>query len=319
MKKKSALSISLIIVALGGLIAIPFGVGNYLTRFFTDLLMFAILAVGWNVIGGYTGYPSFGQVAFFGLGAYATGISMTKLGLGLPLALLISALVAILFAILFGLPVLRLRGHYFAIAMLGAAEALRELVINVPSITEGNTGMILPITRNPLMFYYSMLGILVVSLVTIYLVRNSRLGYGMIAIREDEDAAESAGIDTTKYKIMALALSGVFIAVAGGIHGYQITFIEPKPAFDVMLTIKMIVMSVFGGIGTLFGPVIGAFIIGTISELLSNYILVLHAVFFGTIIILVVVFSPRGLMDILSGRREFGLSYFLENIREHKI
>ncbi|RME49133.1 MAG: branched-chain amino acid ABC transporter permease [Chloroflexi bacterium] len=299
-------------------VVFPFIAGPYFLQFATDALMFAILASSWNIIGGYTGYPSFGNVVFFGLGAYTTGILMTKAGMPFVVGLVGSAVVCVVFAVLVGLPVLRLRGHYFAIATLGIAEAMREVVINL-DITEGNTGMVLPLIRNPEMFYYFMLGTLILTLVVTFWFTRRRLGYGLVAIREDEDAAASAGVDTTRYKIIAFALSGLFAGIAGGIHAYKITFIEPGPVFDVGVTVEMIVMAVFGGVGTVIGPTVGAFLLQIISELLSNYIVLLHATFFGLVVIFAIIFTPRGLVDMLSGRKPFGLGYFLENVREHRI
>lgn len=307
-----------IVVALIFAAIFPFIMPPYYLQFATDALMFAILASSWNIIGGYTGYPSFGNAVFFGLGAYTTGILMTKAGLPFLVGLLGSAAICVIFAVLIGLPVLRLRGHYFAIATLGVAEAMREVVINL-DITEGNTGMVLPLIRAPEMFYYFMLGTVLLTIAVTAWFTRRRLGYGLVAIREDEDAAATTGVDTTRYKVIAFALSGLFAGIAGGIHAYKITFIEPDPVFSVTLTVEMIVMAVFGGVGTIIGPTIGALLLQIISEILSNYILVLHATFFGLVIIFAIIFTPRGLVDILSGRRPFGLAYFLENVREHRI
>ncbi|MFQ5340228.1 MAG: branched-chain amino acid ABC transporter permease [Anaerolineae bacterium] len=312
------LRLGAVVIALAIAVIFPFVAKSYYLQFATDALMFAILASSWNIVGGYTGYPSFGNVVFFGLGAYTTAVLMTKAGAPFVVGLLGSGLLCMVFAVLIGLPVLRLRGHYFAIATLGVAEAMREVVINL-DITEGNTGIVLPLIRNPEMFYYFMLGTLVLTLAVTFWFTRRRLGYGLVAIREDEDAAASAGVDTTRYKVIAFALSGLFAGIAGGIHAYKITFIEPGPVFSVEITVQMIVMSVFGGVGTVIGPTIGAFLLEIISELLSNYILLLHATFFGLVVILSIVFTPRGLVDILSGRRPFGLGYFLENVREHRI
>lgn len=306
------------VLALVVALALPFVTGTYVLQFATDALMFAILASSWNIIGGYTGYPSFGNVVFFGLGAYTTGVLMTKFGAPFIVGLLGSAVLCVVVAVVIGLPVLRLRGHYFAIATLGVAEAIREVVINM-DITEGNTGIVLPLTRSPNMFYYFMLGTLLLTLGTTFWFMRRRLGYGLIAIREDEDAAATLGVDTTRYKVIAFALSGLFAGIAGGIHAYKITFIEPGPVFSVTITVEMIVMAVFGGVGTIVGPTIGALILQIISELLSDYLLVLHATFFGIVVILAIIFMPRGLFDIISGRKPFGLAYFLENVREHRI
>ena len=304
---------------------IPFISGNFYIRFFTDVLLFAIMASAWNIIGGYTGYASFGNVVFFGMGAYLTAIFMSPdiLHLNFFIALLISAIICGVFAFLIGIPVLRLKGHYFAIATLGIAEAMKSLVQNL-DITEGNSGMYLPILQLSVnaqykFFYFLSLLVLIILLVTTYIILKSKLGYGFIAIREDEDAANSVGINTTLFKCISFAISGFFTSMAGSIYAYQQGFIKPEPVFDVLVTVKMIVMAVFGGIGSLFGPLIGAVVINSISEILSNYFLTIHALFFGTIIILMILFSPKGIYDIFSGRKKFGLSYLLENIRKHRI
>ncbi len=300
----------------------PFFANNFIIRFATDILMFAIMASAWNIIGGYTGYASFGNVVFFGIGAYITAILMEKAGLNFAVAFLGAGLGSALFAILIGLPVLRLRGHYFAIATLGVAEAMKALVQNL-EITEGNSGIYLPVLNLSVkaqyyFFFYMMLGTLVLTLLITYLMLNAKFGYSLIAIREDEDAANSVGINTTYAKTMAFALSGLFTGFAGSIYAFQQAFIKPGPAFTVHTTVKMIVMAVFGGMGKLFGPLLGAFSIEIISEILSNYFLVAHTLFFGIVVILAIVFTPKGIIDLIT-QRKFGIAYFLQNIREHRI
>jgi branched-chain amino acid transport system permease protein len=309
-------------VVLLALVSIPLVSNNFIIRFGTDVLMFAVLASAWNIIGGYTGYASFGNVVFFGIGAYVTAITMEKAGLNFGFAYLAAGASAAIFAVLIGLPVLRLRGHYFAIATLGVAEAMKALVQNL-DITEGNAGIYLPvldlgIKQQYLFFYFMMLGTLVLTLVTTWLLLNAKLGYSLIAIREDEDAAGSVGINTTLSKTIAFALSGFFTGLAGSIYALQQAFIQPGPVFTVQTTVKMIVMAVFGGMGRLLGPLLGAFSIEAISEILSNYFLVAHTLFFGTVVILAIIFTPKGILDIITSRK-FGIAYFLENIRIHRI
>jgi branched-chain amino acid transport system permease protein len=304
------------------LVLMPFFSNNFIIRFGTDILMFAILASAWNIIGGYTGYASFGNVVFFGIGAYTTAIVMEKAGLPFAFAYLSAGAVAAIFAVLIGLPVLRLRGHYFAIATLGVAEAMKALVQNL-DITEGNAGIYLPvldlgIKQQYLFFYFMMLGTLMLTLVVTWLLLNAKLGYSLVAIREDEDAANSVGINTTLSKTIAFALSGFFTGLAGSIYAFQQAFIQPGPVFSVQTTVKMIVMAVFGGMGRLLGPLLGAFSIEVISETLSNYFLVAHTLFFGTVVILAIVFTPKGILDLITSRK-FGIAYFLENIRVHRI
>ena len=289
----------------------------FMVQFAINLFMLAILAESWNIIGGFTGYASFGNVAFFGIGAYTTGILMTKAGLSLAAALIAAGLVPTAFAALIGLPILRLKGHYFAIATLGVAETMREVVYNV-EITGAGTGLVMPITRTPALFYYLMLGILVaVTLVNVWLAR-SRFGYGLVAIREDEDAAAAMGIDTARYKTVAFALSGGFAGLTGGVFAYWMTFIDPDAVFRVIVTIQMIIMAVFGGAGTIVGPLLGALVLASISELLSTQLVALAELFNGLIVILVVLFMPKGLVDAI---RNGGFTFkaMARNLREYRI
>jgi branched-chain amino acid transport system permease protein len=318
--KKSFIFSALVVAAAA---ILPLFLGNFTLRTATDILIFAILASSWNIIGGYTGYASFGNIVFFGLGAYTTAILMTNYSFGFFPSLLLSGLVGGAYGYLTGLPILRLKGHYFAIATLGLAEATLALVQNL-GITEGNSGMYLPMPDLSMdasyrFFFYVSLGVLVILLLVTWLMLKSKLGYGLIAIREDEDAANSIGINTTLFKSTAFSLSGIFSGFAGAIYAYQQGFIKPGPVFNVASTVKMIVMAVFGGIGSLWGPTIGAVVIEVIDNFLSAHFLVIHAIFFSSIIILVILFAPRGIYDIFSGRRRVGLAYFLDNIRKNRV
>lgn len=296
---------------------------NFLIRFLTDILIFSILASSWNIIGGYTGYASFGNVVFFGVGAYSTSILMSNAGLGFFVSMILSGIIAALFAFLMGLPILRLKGHYFAIATLGVAEAVKALVQNL-NITEGNSGIYLPPPEMSIdgiytFFFYVTLSVLALLLFLTSIIFKNKFGYNLKAIRENEDSANSMGINSTIYKSAAFSFSGFFTGLAGGIYAFQQGFIKPEPVFNVLITIKMIVMSVFGGLGSLFGPLIGAFTIEAISEFLSSYFLVAHTLFLGIIIILMILFAPKGMLDIFINIRKKGLSYFRKNIEEHKV
>jgi branched-chain amino acid transport system permease protein len=304
-------------------IALPFFSGNFIIRFVTNALMFAVLASAWNIIGGYTGYASFGNVVFLGIGAYVSAVLMEKGGFPFWVGFAASGFGAAVFAILIGLPVLRLKGHYFAIATLGVAEAMKALVDNL-EITEGNSGIYLPVMdlsvkSQYIFFYFMMMGVLILTLVITYIFLKRKLGYGLIAIREDEEAANSLGVNTTLFKVTSFALSGFFSGLAGSLYAYQQGFIKPESVFDVGVTIKMIVMAVFGGIGSILGPLLGALSIEIISEVLTNYFLIAHTLFFGAIVIFAIVFTPKGIMDIISGRKKFGISYLLQNIRDHRV
>ena len=295
----------------------PGVVSPFLVQFLINLFMLAILAESWNIIGGFTGYASFGNVAFFGIGAYTTGVLMTRVGVPFPLALPAAGIVTLVFGALVGIPILRLKGHYFAIATLGVAETMREIVYNLEFTGKG-TGLVLPILRSPLPFFYLMLGILVaVTLVNWWLSR-SRFGYGLVAIREDEDAAAVMGINTPLYKTIAFALSGAFTGLAGGVYAYWITFIDPDAVFKVTMTVQLIIMAAFGGTGTVLGPLLGTVVLASISEWLSTHLVALAELAYGVVIILVVLFMPKGLSDLFR-QRPFSLRYFVRSLREYRI
>jgi branched-chain amino acid transport system permease protein len=295
----------------------PAGLSPFLVQFLINLFMLAALAESWNIIGGFTGYASFGNVAFFGIGAYTTAVLLTVAEWPFALALPAGGLLAMAFAGLIGMPILRLKGHYFAIATLGVAETMREIVYNL-KITGGGTGLTMPITRSPLPFFYLMLTILVAATLVNWWLSGSRFGYGLIAIREDEDAAMAMGINTALYKTAAFALSGAFTGLVGGVFAYWITFIDPEGVFRVIVTIQMIIMAVFGGMGTVVGPLLGALVLASVSELLSTQLVSLAELFNGLIVILVVLFMPKGLAEVIR-KREFSLKKLARNLREYRV
>jgi branched-chain amino acid transport system permease protein len=295
----------------------PAGLSPFLVQFLINLFMLAALAESWNIIGGFTGYASFGNVAFFGIGAYTTGVLLTAAAWPFALALPAGGLLAMAFAGLIGMPILRLKGHYFAIATLGVAETMREIVYNL-KITGGGTGLTMPITKSALPFFYLMLGILIAATLVTWWLSASRFGYGLIAIREDEDAAAAMGINTALYKTAAFALSGAFAGLTGGVFAYWITFIDPEGVFRVITTIQMIIMAVFGGMGTVVGPLLGALVLASVSELLSTQLVSLAELFNGLIVILVVLFMPKGLADVIR-KREFSLRKLARNLRENRV
>ena len=306
-------------------LVLPWAGTGYLTRFTTSLLMFMVLAQGWNLIGGLAGYPSFGNVAFFGIGAYTTGILMAKAGLSFFPSLALAALAGALAAVAIGFPVLRLRGHYFAVATFAAAEAMREIVNNLTGLTGGGMGLSLPLMAGGaraigFFFYYLMFGLYLAALGVNAVVTRSRLGYGLLAIREDEEAAMVAGIDTTRYKVIAFALSAFLTALAGGIYAYWITYIDPANVFDVIIGVTMLVMVLLGGSGTLWGPPVGAVVLIVLTELVWARFLELHAAILGAVIILVVIFLPDGLVEVVrQGRRGLRPGNLLRNIRRYGV
>jgi branched-chain amino acid transport system permease protein len=313
-----ALRTVLILIVLAGLIALPWFGSDVMVQFGINALLLAVLAQGWNIIGGYTGYASFGNSVFYGLGSYGVGIAMVQWELPFAVGLALGVVLAVAFAILLGLPVLRLKGHYFAIATLALAQVMAAIVSNVP-LAGQNIGLVLPPLNNDRLFYELALGLLVAVTLTIWWLSRSKFGFGLIAIRENEEGAKVMGVNTTLYKVMAFALSGVFSSLAGGIHAYWVTFIDPESAFDISLNVKMIIMAVFGGPGTILGPIVGALSLSAISEILSSEVTSIAGLFFGVVVVAAVVLMPRGLADIIRQFRKTGWRYFSENIKATRL
>ncbi|MGB6054606.1 MAG: branched-chain amino acid ABC transporter permease [Burkholderiaceae bacterium] len=313
-----ALRTVLIAAVVALLAALPWFGSDVLVQFGINALLLAVLAQGWNIIGGYAGYASFGNSVFYGLGSYGVAIAMVQWNLPFGVGMAFGVLLAVLFALLLGLPVLRLRGHYFAIATLALSQVMAAIVSNV-GIAGQNIGLVLPPLNNDRLFYELSLLLLVAATLTVWWLTRSRFGFGLIAIRENEEGAAVMGVNTTLYKVLAFALSGVFSALAGGIHAYWITFLDPESAFDISLNVKMIIMAVFGGAGTVLGPVVGALSLSAVSELLASEVTSIAGLFFGLVIVAAVVLMPRGLADMLRRLRGSGWRYFAENIRAHRL
>ncbi len=283
---------------------LPWTVSSFWIRIATEVVMWAGLAQSWNIIGGYTGYLSFGHGAFFGLGAYLTGVAMTVLDWPFGASLLASGVLAALLAILIGYPTLRLRGAYFAIATWAFGEMLRQ-VATVLEITGGAFGMRLPALLNLPFFYYVTLGVTILTYLTTYvLLERSPFGYKLLAIREHEEAAEMVGVNTVAVKINAFALSAFFPGVLGGVYAYWLTYIHPDSVLGGTITDLMVVMVFLGGVGTFWGPLCGAFLVQVVNRLLW---LVwgegtLYLVIIGAAICAVVLFMPGGIIGLLEGR-----------------
>lgn len=322
---KNRLLIFIIMISIAVLVLFPFIIKGYLVRFLTTFFMFVILAQAWNILGGFTGYPSFGNVAFFGIGAYTTGILMTRFQQSFALSVATGAIITVIFAILVGIPVLRTRGHYFAIATFGVAETTREIINNLKDQTGGGMGISLPIMKGGVefinnFFYFFMFLFMITVILLTYKISKSRLGYGLNAIREDEQAAGVMGIDATKYKVIAFAISAMFTSIAGSGYAYWLAFIEPSNVFDVKVSVTMIVMAILGGAGTVAGPLIGAFILEVLNELLWTRFLEYHMAFLGIIIVFVVIFMPRGFVEIASrGRKALSWQVITENIKKYRV
>jgi len=294
----------LILVALALLLAaLPLVANNYLLRLATTVCMYAVLAQSWNFIGGLAGYPSFATAAFFGAGAYTAAILQ---GYGAPMAVawVCSGLVAMALAAVIGGAILHLRGHYFAIASLVVAEMLREIVNAMPDFAGGGKGLNLPILRLAVtaeaqFFFYVMLALALICTASAIVVHHGKLGFGLRCIQQNEDAASILGINAYAYKTAAFVLSAGFVGLAGAIYAAWVHYIEPSDVFDVLIALKPMVMVLLGGLGTIFGPALGALILLAFEELVWRNLLTLHAAALGVIIVALILFMPNGIAALV--------------------
>jgi len=282
-----------------GLGLYPLEGSGYGVRLMLQLFMWIALAQSWNLISGLTGYVSFGHVAFYGMGAYTTAILIARLGWPWPVAALAGGLAAAVLALVIGWPCLRLKGPYFAIAMLGLNEVLRVAASYFEGLTGGGLGLSLPTLHASVPIYYAMA--LTAAGVTLlaYVILTSRFGLRLMTIREDEVAAEAMGIDTFHYKLYAFLLSAVGPGIVGGLSARDQGYIEPISVFPLLTTITMIVMVLFGGKGTIWGPVLGAVLLFSFQEVVWARFIYLHQLLFGAIIVGVVLAMPRGILGVL--------------------
>ena len=295
---KRGFAIALALTAIG-LALYPVQATGYGIRVMLQLFMWIALAQSWNLISGLTGYVSFGHVAFFGTGAYASSLLIVKAGWPWPLACLGGGVVAAGVALVIGWPCLRLKGPYFAIAMLGLNEVLRVIASYYEGLTGGGNGLSLPTLYASVQIYYAMgLVAAAVTLVT-YVILTSRFGLRLMTIREDEVAAEAMGIDTLRYKLYAFLLSAIGPGIVGGLSARDQGYIEPISVFPLIMTITMIVMVLFGGKGTIWGPVLGATVLFAFQEAVWARFIYLHQLLFGAIIVAVVLLMPRGILGVL--------------------
>ena len=290
------------VMILAGLGIMPLYVSNYVITFTLQTFMWIALAQSWNLISGLTGYVSFGHVAFFGTGAYTAAILVSKLGWHWLPASLMGSITAASLALLIGYPCLRLKGPYFAISMLGLNEVVRALVSYFDSLTGGGSGITLSPMNSILPLYYAMGGIALAGLVITYWTITSRFGLRLLSIRENELAAEAMGIPTATLKLYAFLISAALPGIVGGFYARYVTHIEPLGTFPLITTITMIVMCLFGGRGTIFGPVLGATLLSLFQEWAWSRFLYFHEAIFGAIIVFVILLMPRGILGVLQQR-----------------
>jgi branched-chain amino acid transport system permease protein len=274
------------------------GIPYYLSLLMS-IFMYVVLCASWNVISGFTGYVSFGHVAFWGMGAYITAITITKLHFPWPMALVASGVGTSLFAALISFPILKLSSVYFAISMLALAETVKILVSFFRSLTGGGGGIYLPPIVSVSTVYLLMGFLAFFMLLITYVLQHTKFFKSLMAIRDNELASESLGIDTTRRKIQAFIFSAFFPAIAGGIYILNVAFIDPKTAFNISITLNTIMMTIFGGIGTVLGPLIGPVVFLLLSEALWARFPFIHKAVLGVVIVIMVLGLPNGIMPFV--------------------
>jgi ABC-type branched-subunit amino acid transport system ATPase component/ABC-type branched-subunit amino acid transport system permease subunit len=269
-------------------------------------LIFAIGASGLNLISGYGGYVSLGQSAFLGIGAYTVGLLAVRIDASPFVWVPLAGVMGGVFALGLGLVALRTRGHAFVIITIAFLLLMQLLVINWPSFTKGTAGLSLPLAQwDPAYlnwpFYYSLAAILALAVLLSWRIRRTKLGMGLVAMREDEDKAATVGINTPTYKMLAFVASAVPLSMAGGVFAYYLNFIDPRGMFDIVISVQIILSVLLGGRATLWGPVLGAFIIEPLNEFANQSLGGGNSrlLIFGGLMALVVLFMPQGIVPFV--------------------
>jgi branched-chain amino acid transport system permease protein len=301
----------LAIFFLTGLVIFPAIVQDpYVLHLIILSLMFAVLSLSWNFICGYTGIFTFGHQAFFGIGAYVSALLATKAGVSPWFGLLIGGIVPTILGFFIGLPCLRLRSApYIALTTLGFAEIARIICMNLVDLTRGEMGLwgippladlhIASLTINfsgasRVPYYYLILIVFVITLLILYEQVNSPTGLALKAIRDSQDAAESLGVAITRYKLLAFLISSFFAGVIGAFYAHYINILTPTSIFGVGVMVEIIAITLIGGLGTLVGPIVGAFILTIGLEYLrafGEYRLMIY----GILLVIIILFMPDGL------------------------
>lgn len=291
------------------LVILPHFIGDYYIHLVTMILLFGYLGVAWNILGGYAGQFSFGHAAFFGIGAFTSTLLQIHAGVNPWIGIFLAGVAGLLLGLFIGSLSFRygLRGPYFALAMLALAEMLRVVAVQWMSVRYP-LGIVIPLkgdsfwdfqfsSRVP--YYYIILSMLAIVLYLIRVIEGRRIGSYFKAIRENENAAETLGINLFKYKLVAMALSSSLTAMGGTFYAQYYLTIDEEAAFGVGVSIEILLGPIIGGAGTVFGPVLGAGILETLSEgtrnLLGGYSGV-HLMLYGAILVFVIIFLPKGIL-----------------------
>jgi branched-chain amino acid transport system permease protein len=264
------------------------------------ILMFVILTVSWAFFSGPTGYISLAPAAFFGIGIYTTAV----VGKSLPLLATVAAggIVSFIIALLVGAVTLRLRGIFFAVFTFGLVVLIKELLLFWEITVTGTRGRFVILADNHTI-YYIVFGILVLTLLTTYFIRRSKFGMAMQSIGENEEAAAHMGVNVTLVKIITFAISAIFMGAVGAIMATKWTYVDPYVAFDIRMSFLPVLMAIFGGVGTFYGPILGSVIFSYMEELLLTKFPYYYMLTFGVILVVVILYLPGGMASLIERLR----------------
>jgi branched-chain amino acid transport system permease protein len=280
----------------------PWIANNYIVKIATFLAMYAAIALSWNFIGGFAGYPSFATGAFIGLGAYS-GALLQNTGWFAPLAWGAAMVIVVVFAALVGKVILKMKGHYFAIGSIALVEVLSHGASSWSGLTGGGEGLNVAIMAGGpdfigKVFLFTMIAIMLMAFIATVIVDKSRLGFGLRCIQQNEDAADMLGVNVMHYKLLAFILSGVFCGGIGAAYASWVAYISPGDSFSILVTLKAAVMVLLGGAGTVFGPLVGSAVFVIFEELIWSKFLDYHQGILGLVVVLLIFFLPNGLLKI---------------------
>jgi len=302
--KRSLVSGSITLVLLFLLATFPLYSRGYTVVLLSSIFMYVVITVSWAMFSGPTGYISLASAAFFGVGIYASAI----LGRALPLPLVfgIGGFSSFCLALLVGALTLRLRGIYFVMFTFGLVELLLHFVLWWEVNITGTTGRVVPSLDNTTV-YYLMLITFAILMFTAYFIRHSKFGLALQSIGEDEEAATHTGVNVTALKTITFAISAFFIGGAGAIMATRWTYIDPKIAFNPLVSFMPVLMAIFGGMGRLYGPIIGATIFTYLEEFLITRFPYHYMLIFGIIMLVAILYLPNGLVGLIQKWRKGGL------------
>ncbi|HEX7363908.1 MAG TPA: branched-chain amino acid ABC transporter permease [Dehalococcoidia bacterium] len=298
---KKLLLVGFLVLILIFLVTFPLYGSVYYTRLLIVILMYVTLSVSWAMFSGSTGYMSLAPAAFFGVGMYTMALLQYKLPF--PVIIVVGGLLGFILALLIGMVTLRLKGMYFAIFTFGLVVFMARVVAYAESQITGQRGQhIIPLDDTTI--FYAMLGLTIVTLLAIYFIRRSRVGLAMQSIGGNEDAAEHMGINTTMVKVLTFAISSIFMGAAGVITAPRLIYINADIAFSPTFSFMPILMSIFGGMGHFYGPVVGAAVFGYLEKTLRAQFSTYFMLGFGIIMVAVILFLPNGIAGLVPMLRD---------------